>query len=506
VTFPARSQWRGRRVAIAVALVLVLSPAACDDTRDSPGSTPIAVIALARNAAPGARIPAGFLGLSLEFPAVRAYTGRDATAVNPVLVQLIRNLTPGQAPMLRIGGDSTDRTWWPVRGVAPPATITYRLTPGWLRTTRAFARVLGARLILGINLAMNRPALAAAEARALLAGVGRSSVAALEIGNEPDVYTLFPQYRDASGQVVRARAPSYDRAAFTREFSRVRRALPRVPIAGPAFGTVGWMSGLDRFLTVEHGLGLVTFHRYPLSCYAHRGSPTHPTIANLLNDNASTGLADTVAPFVAIAHARGLNFRVDEINSVACAGARGVSNTFASALWMLDTLFEMARVGVDGINVHTLPGARYEPFTFAHRDKRWDAFVAPEYYGLLMFARAAPPGSRLLPSTRSVVGDVKVWATLAPNRTIRVVLINKGTSSSRVALLRPPRSAGPATLEQLVAPSLAASSGVTLGGQTFGPDTHTGALAGQPKTTTINASAGKYLMTLPPASATMLTL
>ncbi len=59
-------------------------------------------------------IPAGFLGLSLEYSAVSAYAGRDPSAVDPVFEQLIRNLTPGQRPVLRIGGDTTDWSWYPV--------------------------------------------------------------------------------------------------------------------------------------------------------------------------------------------------------------------------------------------------------------------------------------------------------------------------------------------------------------------------------------------------------
>ena len=37
----------------------------------------------------------------------------------------------------------------------------------------------------------------------------------------------------------------------------------------------------------------------------------------------------------------------------------------------------------------------------------------PEYYGLLMFAQAFPPGARLLPVS-APAGPVKVWATEAP--------------------------------------------------------------------------------------------
>lgn len=75
-----------------------------------------------------------------------------------------------------------------------------------------------------------------------------------------------------------------------------------------------------------------------------------------------------------------------------------MSDTFASALWVLDTLFNMARVGVDGVNIHTFRKAVYQPFSFTHSRGGWRAHVEPMYYGMLMFARAAPTGSRLLPT------------------------------------------------------------------------------------------------------------
>jgi hypothetical protein len=500
-----RSRGPGRPLTVAVAIVLMLGSVAWEDAGESTGASPGLVISLAAPASTDIPIRPGFLGLSFEFPAVPAYAGRDAADINPVLVQLVRNLAPGQHPSLRIGGDTTDSTWWPVRGVLPPAGVSYGLTARWLITTRALAQDLGARLVLGVNLASDRPLLAAAEARAMLRGIGRSRVSALEIGNEPDIYNHFPRHRALSGHVVSARPPTYDLAAFLRQFARVGSALPRATLAGPTFGNVPWMSALRRSLTAEPGLGLVTFHRYPLSCFARPGSPKYPTIANLLSNHASTGLADSVARFVAIAHSRGLPFRVDEINSVACGGTRGVSNTFASALWVLDTLFEMARVGVDGVNLHTLPGARYQPFAFTHTGGRWRAHVYPEYYGLLMFAQAAPIGSRLLPLTGSGGHEVKVWATLAPNRRIHVVLINKGPAPARITLLRPARSTRWAVMERLVAPSLRATQGVTLGGQTFGSATQTGSLRTQ-KTTRVDGSSGRYELALPPASATLLML
>ena len=101
-----------------------------------------------------------------------------------------------------------------------------------------------------------------------------------------------------------------------------------------------------------------------------------------------------------VAHAHQLPFRVAEMNSASCQGAGGVSDTFASALWALDTMFNMAAVGVDGVNFHMLPGLALRAVHVSHDAAgNWQAFVHPEYYGLLMFAQAFPPGARLLPVT-----------------------------------------------------------------------------------------------------------
>jgi len=452
----------------------------------------------------GAPLPAGFVGLSFEFSAVPTYAG-SAAAVNPAVVQLIRNLAPGQAPILRIGGDSTDQTWWPVRGVAAPGVVKYALTPAWLQTTGVFARALGARLILGINLAINYPALAAAEGKAMVAGIGRRSIAAFEIGNEPDVYRIFPEYRNARGTIEHVRGQGYDFTAFIKQFSAVRRALPRVPIAGPALGGVGWASKLGQFIASEPGLALLTLHLYPLTCSAPAGSSFYPSIGDLLSSDATTALAESAAPAAVLARASRLSFRVDELNSVTCGGKLGVSNTFASALWALDTAFALDQDGVDGVNIHMFPGARYALFSVAGAPGSYSATVNPEYYGLLMFAEAAPPGSRLVPVSSAPRGPVKVWATLARGRTVRVVLINESSATRALALRAPSGAAGTATVELLQAPALDAATGVVLGGQSFGPSTATGVLPGPPATTTVSPSSGKYSVTLPPASAAMLT-
>jgi hypothetical protein len=454
----------------------------------------------------GGKMATGFTGVSLEYSALHVYTGRDPRAVNPVLIGLLRGLGGGGAPVLRIGGNSADRTWWPIRGHIPPGGITYGLNNSWMRTTHALAKALGAKMIMGVNLAGGRPSVAATEARALLAGVGRRTVQAFEIGNEPDVYGLFPWYRDRRGRVFFARGHGYNLNRFITQFSRWRAAMPSAPVTGPAFAELTWLSGLPRFMSAEPGVKLLTLHRYPLrACLTNTSDPGYPTIPNLLSDKSSIGLAQQVAPYVTAAHDRGLGFRLDEMNSASCSGKPGVSDTFASALWVMDTLFNLASVGVDGANVHSLPGAAYELFSFTHTSSGWQAFVHPEYYGMLLFAQAFPPGARLVPVNVSPNGPVKVWATRSQDFQTRVVLINKDPTTSYTVQLQVPGFSSRAHLERLEAPAVFSTNGVTLGGQSFGDTTTTGVLPGPPQTEAVSPVLGGYTVKLPAASAALLT-
>ena len=468
---------------------------------------PAAAAALAAptvvNVGPGAigrPIPDGFVGLSMEYRGISAFTGDDPAAPNQVLIQLIRNLAPGQRPVLRIGGDSTDWSWWPVPGMQRPRWTRLTLDQHWVQVARMLTQALNAQLILGINLEADNAKIAATMAQALIAGLGRSTVQALELGNEPELYASYGWYHTNTGKEIPGRRGSWSPQIYARDFAAIARALPDVPLAGPSTGSLNWMSQLGSFLAGQRRLGLVTLHRYPLK----HCSAAPVTASQLLSDPSTTGLANSVARDAALAHAHGLPLRIGEMNSIACGGALGVSDTYASALWSLDALFEMARVGVDGVNIHTAPNAINELFGFSHVNGVWHGYVHPVYYGLMTFAQAAPAGSRLLRTT-TPGGGLKVWATKDRDGHVRVVLINKNLGRSRAIAVRGP-AAATATLELLRAPGIGAKLGITLGGQGFGAITTTGVLPAPTSATTVRATNGRYLIQLPPASAALLTL
>ena len=392
------------------------------------------VSALVGPAGIGAPVSPGFLGISSEFSALTSYAGSDPSAIDPLYVALLRALAP--QPVLRIGGDSTDVTWWPVPGMPAPGGVNFSLTPSWMRVLRATAAQLGARLILGVNLAAGSAELASAEARAYLANLDSQSIEALEIGNEPDLYPAVAWYKPASAPPVFSRAPGYDPQQFLGEFAQWRAALPQAPVAGPAFESTAWLPYLLQFMAEQSPLAIVTFHQYPLSaCQTNPAAASYPSIPNLLADRSSAGLAAQVTPYAWLAHALGEQFRVDELNSVSCRGKAGVSDTFAAALWALDTLFHLAAAGVDGVNVHFVPGAANQAFSVSMSNGHWTAVVHPLYYGLLAFTDAFPAGARLVPVT-APAGAVKVWATVSAGGVLHVTVINESPSTPAIVRLR----------------------------------------------------------------------
>ncbi|HTU97886.1 MAG TPA: glycosyl hydrolase family protein, partial [Solirubrobacteraceae bacterium] len=462
----------------------------------------------------GRPVPSNFVGIALEFSEIPELAGATPQSVNPIFAALLKSLSPAGRPEVRIGGQSTDRAWWPVRGMARPLGVTYDLSTRWTAAAHAIAQVTGAKYLLGINLEANRTRVSQVEADHLVAGIGAANISALEIGNEPDLYTGIPWYRRQGGHVfpwysqsgapVYSRSPDYGPENYVQEVTRTLKVVPRLPIAGPETGSAPWANAFDGLLSAHSQVRVLTSHAYGLNnCVSNPLLPSYPSVAHLVTLKASRGEVSGIGPYVAAAHRNGAAYRIDEMGSVTCNGRFGVSNTLASALWVLDALFTMADDGVDGVNLHTFPNSANGLFDFSTAHGHPRATVRPLYYGALMFAQAAPAGSRLLRVVSRSGGPLRVWATSAPDHHIRVLLVNDSLTSSALAVVRTPVAPGPADVERLRASSASATSGVTLGGRTFGAATTTGVLAA-PVAQTVAPHSGAYSVTLPAGSAGLL--
>ena len=208
-------------------------------------------------------------------------------------------------------------------------------------------------------------------------------------------------------------------------------------------------------------------------------------------------MALSVAPAVALAHRSGLKFRLTEFNSVTCLGRLGVSNTFATALWAPDAIFQMLRAHVDGVNLHLRIDSPNAPFVLGP-----DGFDArPAFYGLVAFAHTLGPGARLTPlAVRGAT--LSAWGVRVRGDQLRVLIIDKSSRGARVTLAL--RGAhGAATVQRLLAPSVAAEQGETFAGQSLDA---AGRWVGRKVVQRIVHRRGGYGVSVPGYSAALVTV
>lgn len=443
-------------------------------------------------------VPRSFLGISTEYWTVPVWA-RRMDLLNRVL-SMLRVDGPLR---LRIGGDSADHAFWaPTREL--PEWI-FELTPSWLKQVGNIVRLSDARLILDLNLVTATPRTAARWAATAEAKLPKRSIVAFEIGNEPDIYNRSSWRRTIVGGGSRPLPPRVTAASYASAFASYARALmraaPGVPLLAPALANpqkhAYWVTKL---LSAPHpGLRGVTAHRYPYSACSRPGSPTFPTVARVLSDNATVGMARTAIRVEHISDRAHLPLWLTEINSVTCGGTPGVSNTFATALWAPDALFELVRAGVESASVHVRADAINMAFSLTQ-----SGLVAhPLLYGMVLFARTLGPGARLIPLHVPASGSphLKAWAVQLHGGVVHVLLIDKTGRPARVWLDLPATGAG--TVQRLLAPSVASTSGVTLDGQSLSPQA---LWHGSRHTETVNKRPGGYPISLTPYSAALVTL
>ena len=422
----------------------------------------------------------GFVGLSIEYRSAPGYFGTPADP-DGVFEQLVRNLTPGQSPVLRFGGDTTDWTWAPTPGVPKPPGIRYTLTPAWMRSTAAAARALDARLILGINFESDSPAIAAAESAALLSGVGRRYVAGLELGNEPEVYGSLGWYETPAGVAVPGRPASYDFASYLRDYARVSRALPRdVPLVGSGLGSAAVAGGPEPVPGRQPaGRGWSPSIAIPCTAASRhvtrpssRRSPTSwrrwpPAVRPPASPPPSpppTRAASRCVPMSSTA-SRAVGRAGSATPSRPRSGSSTPSSTWPGPGSTASTSTPSTRRSTSRSRSPSAPGAGVP------RSSRCTTACSCS-------PRPRRPGPGCCPPPIARRPTLRIWATRARDGRVRVVLINDSRRRPATVAVRLPggvRPAAPAAAAvRLRAPHADARAGVTIGGQSFGTSTSTG--------------------------------
>ena len=463
----------------------------------------------------GAPIPRSFAGFSMEYWAAPSYIG--ATRPNPIFARLVQTLAEGGngAPTIRLGGNSADESWWNPVGTPRPPGVSTEVTAAWLGVLGQWAGGTRTPLVLGLNLALGDAANAAAYAQAAAHTLPPGTLAGLEIGNEPDLYTRPRTFTVGRRQMSRGlrRPTTYTYDDYRTESQRFRTALaaaaPGVPMAEGGFATSAWEDHGDDLLS-QGGPGPRAFsaHTYALhTCDRTRARPAVSYARSLLGSSAFAPPVARMAQLAAVARAHGAQFRVSETNSANCGGVRGASDSLASALWGADMLFALADAGVRSVNFHTFNDALYAPVAFGVQRGHFAGRVNPLFYGMLLFSRATPKGARLLTTgPNPVSGRLKTWATVDTVGTRRVVVINKDTRKTHTVRLTVPGGTSRARVRRLVGPKVTATRGITFAGQGWGDATFDGELRGRPRVERVQRRFGAFNVTMPPASAALVTV
>jgi hypothetical protein len=402
-------------------------------------------------------IGAGFNGLSYE---KNSLTEPLFSPSNTNLIGLFKRIGPG---VLRIGGNSVDRNVWTPNGAGQTSG---QIAPSDVAALARFVKAAGWQCLYGVNLGgaatgATTPALAAAEVAYAAQQFG-SSLLGIEIGNECDLY----------GDTGNYFAGNWSLADFEALWGQYRTAIlaasPGVPITGPASGghEAAWTVPFGETVTRSQ-ISLLTQHYYrangqsPSSTAAYLVTPDPTLVSNL--SIMQTG-AQTI----------GVPFRMSECNSYYNGGASGVSDSYASSLWVIDFLFNCAQGGASGFNLHGGgDGSGYTPIANSS-----GAVVGarPEFYGVLLFTLAGQ-GTLYPASVSAGTLNVTAYAVKSASGGLNVVVVNKDTTQNLKLTLTLPQAVTSAKLLAMTqlstgasAPSLSATSGVTIQGAAVNPD------------------------------------
>ncbi|MGH9582766.1 MAG: glycosyl hydrolase family protein [Bryobacteraceae bacterium] len=454
-----------------------------------------------------AEVPRNYNGLSYE--AAQLGHAEFFAPGNKALIAFFRRLA--RHGVLRIGGNSSEYTVWSPAGApagaesaaavnpaaGPPKGRAQHhrhglrrahITPEAIRNLAAFLDAADWQLIYGLNLGKGTPEQAAQEAKAVSEAVGRRLIA-FQIGNEPDLYHR--------GRPWDLRPAGWD---FERYFSQwqdffraVRKAVPHAPFGAPDVANLKATDWVVEFAErASNDIVLLSGHYYA------EGPPTDPnmTIERLLARDPR--LLEYTPRIMEASRKSHRPFRMTEGNSCFNGGKRGVSDTFASALWAADYMLLVAQYGYVGVNFHGGGNGVYTPIAGGMET----GFSArPIYYGLLLGEEFA--GTTMV-ETQVDAKDANVTAYAAKAKPgLRVAIFNKNErQAAHIALNTGAPAHRKATLWRLTAPSVESKTGVQLAGAEVSSDGAWSAKQEEP----LNGSHGRYTVALPPASAAIVFL
>jgi hypothetical protein len=399
------------------------------------------------------------------------------------LARLLANLGAG---IMRFGGTSVDESY---------STISPSALAGLVR----LADASGWSVQYSEDLGHYNAARVQSDAAAVATALGRH-LAALACGNEPNAYY-------ANG----IRTPTYTEADYAKQvaacYARLRAAAPLTPLEGPDdFGDPGF---LGAFAKQDPGkVAWLTEHIYPMRCVGEKvldGVTPAEFDAELLSPGLAAREYSGFGYMLADAKTAHASLHITETNSACGGGLAGGSDSYATALWVIDYLLIGAERGVAGFNFSGGLGPNCAGYTVLCQtgDHEWTG--NPIYYGLL-FTRKLGTGHLVKVTVKRPAnsGFVTAFALKPPKGTgLRVMVENLSSSHSSVSLRVGGHPAAATVLRMTEPPGgLTATSDVRIQGAKLAAN---GTLKpGAPAT--VRCSGGVCPVSLTPESAALITI
>jgi len=379
-----------------------------------------------------AAIRPNFVGFSIETFTALNWFGSNPKRVKDSFVVLMKQLmmTSGQrGPEFRIGGNSADVAAFSYDNELLPNT-SFIITPNELIMINEAMKSINSAAVHDLYFRLDSNyTYGVNHVQAINDIIGWDNVLALEIGNECDLYG-GNGYRDP-------KTWSFDTyvGEWRNYVNTIRAALPSLRpnlFQGATFLTSNWLKDLAGFTqTQQKDLLTVSIHAYPSTHCGH-----NVTIDQLLSDDEAESEANLIIANHLVSGNSNLTvpLQIGESNDVSCHGQPDVSDTFASALWLIDYLFNLARVNVRGISIHERNETNSYSVILWRGINSQIPFVQPKYYGVSLFNYATRDHCQIVATQKlmSSVPYVKVWSCFNDHR-LTITIIHKNYTTESLA-------------------------------------------------------------------------
>lgn len=368
----------------------------------------------------GPAISPDFVGLSYESSML--LPKNEKYYFDPNNTALINTFQTLGIKSLRVGANAVDDPRVPVPGEAD------------IDSLFAFAHAAGVKVIYSFRLKNGSPAISGRLAHYIETQYA-DDLDSFSIGNEPYYYLkTFPAFF----------------AAWKPHYDAILDAVPNARIDGPSVATANdWAVDLADTIAGEGHLAIASDHYYFLG--SGRAAEKNPAAARarFLQDGLHADYQKDYAKVGAVLAAKGVPYRIDEMNSCYNGGAKDASDTYASTLWALDCTHWWAAHHIVGVNYHTgeavgrdggFGAANYA--AFVHEPDGNGFAMRPQAYALLAFTQSARGRSLGINMQTAPDFNFDAYAYRGSDGSYYVTLINKsyadGAKTATVSIQLPP--------------------------------------------------------------------